>query len=264
MKIPAKLFYIIIAVSFLASCISNKKTVYLQDKDQKKPHDALVDHTYDALYEELLIETGDIISVKINQLQLVSETEYRITSSEEDEMLNRSTTHPYLYGFPVNEDGDVFLPMIGKINVIGLTINEATDKVALIANNSYNDPTVKIFLLNFTVTVLGEVRQPGEIPVYNNKMTVFQALGRVNDMGDYANREAVRIIRTRNNQNRIFHIDLTDETLLGMKELYLQPQDVILVKHQKRKKFTVNDNQMIFSTASLMIALATLVVLINK
>jgi polysaccharide export outer membrane protein len=241
--------------------LSNKRTVYLQDKTQKRSHDALVEHTFEDPHQPFALEPGDVISVRINYYQLTQNGE---TAMSDDGQAIRSVQHPYLNGFTVDDDLNIQLPVVGPVKVGGLTPGQAEKEIARISEKYYSAPTVKVFLMNFKITVLGEVGRAGTFDVYNNKITVFEALGMANDAGPYANREAVRITRSRGNQNQIYYLDLTDETVLSSPKLYLQPNDVILVKAQKRKKYTLNDSQGVVRALSVLLSVGSIVIAVSK
>lgn len=238
--------------------------VFLQDKTQKKSQDALVDHSYELINKTFTLETDDIISVNINHLQLSSSNIINVERTSEIVQLNKLMMHPYIYGFIIDTGNNVNLPIIGKIKVGGLTIEEAQNKIEEASASVYSDPVVTVFLLNNKISVLGEVTSEGTYPVYKNRISVFDALGEARGFKDFANRSEVRILRTRGGKNRLFHIDLTDENLLASENLFLQPNDVIFVKQLKRKKFTMNDNQQIYRILGLIVSIFTLYALIQK
>lgn len=245
----------------MASCLSNRKNVYLQDKTQKRSHDVLVRHTFNNPYQAFRLEPGDVVSVRINHFQLTSSTDGAVTDPQPDP---RSEKHPYLNGFRIDDSMNISLPVIGAVKLGGLTLEESERKIAQIADRFYSSPTVKVFLMNFKITVLGEVQQPGTFPVYNDKITIFEALGMAGDAGPYANREAVRVTRTRGGSSQLYHLDLTDENVLTTRDLYLQPNDIVLIKAQKRKKYTLNDSRGIVQAMSVFLSIGSIAIALNK
>lgn len=245
----------------LCSCLSNRKSVYLQDKTQKRPHKTEVNHQFQDAFAPLRFERGDVLSVNISYYELTKNGEARMDS---DEPMNRSVEHPYLSGYRVDDSLNINLPVIGAVKVGGLTAEEAEAKILEKATSFYSNPNVKIFLMNFRVTVLGEVGRPGSFDVYNNKISVFEALGLANDMLPYADRESVAIQRSRGGQNHLYYIDLTDETLLASGNLYLQPNDVIMVKAMGRKKYTLNDSQGVVRALSVVLSIGSIMIALNR
>jgi polysaccharide export outer membrane protein len=171
---------------------------------------------------------------------------------------------PVLSGYTLNEAGFVELPTIGKINLAGKTLFEAEVAVDLAASKLFVEPAVKLFLLNYFVTVLGEVNKPGRYPVYNHRINIFEAMGLANDATDFASREEVKVVRNRDGVNHLYHIDLTDQNILANDAFYLQPNDIVLVKPQRRKKYATRDIQNVYNGLALVISAATLYLLITK
>lgn len=246
----------------MSGCVSNKKIVLLQDKDAASPAEALVDHTYEATTAALTLQSGDIITVAIDHNQLTKALEEGI--KQNDERINRAVEHPYLIGFTVSSGGEVDLPVIGKVEVGGLTLEGAQEAVRKLANNVYSDPSVKVFLLNFNVSVVGEVARPGRYPMYNERVNVLEALAMAGDMTTLADRSRVRIVRTRDGGNHLYHLDLIDEKTLAGKNFYLQPNDVIIIDPLKRRKFTGRDQGLVLNVLTLLVSIASVYAVLTR
>jgi len=246
----------------LASCVSNKKIAYVQHEDMNKQDFADYDEKFTPSKEHIILEANDVISVTVNHLQL-SQNEIH-SGLDADANARLGVRHPFLIGFPLDVEGNIDLPTLGKTSLLGKTLDEAEHIIREKARQFYPDPTVKIFLMSNFVTVLGEVNSPGRFPVYNVDMTVFDALGMAKDMTDLADRNDVRVIRRRGGVNHLYHINLKQEDILASKALYLQPDDVILVTPLKAKKFIRRDPQNVLSTIGTAISLGTLYLLITK
>lgn len=260
MKTFSKFFFVIAVGALMASCISNKRIVYVQDYDKKKPHNYLADTVFSALQEDYKIEAGDVLYVKSDHPQL-SQSLGRL---DENFMNDTRIVQmlPILAGFTVAEDGTLDLPTIGSVNVGGMTIFDAHLAIDRAASRVFSEPAIKVFLLNYFVTVLGEVNRPGRYPVYNHKLNIFEAMGLANDATDFASREEVKIIRNRDGKNHLFSVDLTDQNLLDNPNFFLQPNDVLLVKPQKRKKYATRDIQNVYNAIGLALSAMTIYILI--
>ena len=251
-----------IGCCMLFSCISNKKIVYLKDQTQPAAHDYLNDTSFVQQAVDYRLEPHDIVYVKINRVELTQN--FQQTSVDLDPEARAMQSRPYLLGYTVDAEGKVDLPTLGKVEVAGLTILEAQAKILETARQFYDSPSVKVYLLNFYVTILGEVNTPGRYPVFNNRITVMEALGFANDATDFANRSEVRVLRSRDGVNEIYPIDLTDQQIMGKEAFYLLPNDVVLVKPQKRKKYAGRDLQNVFNAISAAVSIATLYLLIIR
>jgi polysaccharide export outer membrane protein len=249
-------------ISTVSSCVSNKKIVYLQDKDAKKGHKEFEGKTFDSAPENYILETNDVISVKINHLQLTQD--YQQVSEEFDTQTRMGIQHPMLTGFTVDESGFVDLPTVGKVKVAGLDLFQAQKAVSDQAKQFYTNYSVKVFLLNAYVSVLGEVNRPGRYPIYVNEMSVFEALSFAGDATEYADRSEIRVIRNRGDKNQVFVLDLNDEDILANPAFYLQPNDILMVNPLASKKFIRRDPQNIFNAISSIVSVVTLYLLIIK
>lgn len=146
----------------------------------------------------------------------------------------------YLKSYTIDQDGFIELPVIGRLQVVGLTIAEVKK---LIDNNLKKDlttPYTQIKLGNFRVTVLGEVTRPGVNYVYDDRTTVFQAIAMAGDMTDYADRKRIKLVREIEGSNETVYLDLTDEKVFSSPYMYIMPGDVIYVEPLKAKAAKVN------------------------
>jgi polysaccharide export outer membrane protein len=247
---------------FLASCINNKRIVYVQDYTEPKPYDYLADTVFAAPPVDYKLQTGDVLYVRSDHPVLSKSFGQLDQSYMNDTRIVQQL--PILTGFTVDAEGTIDLPLVGKIDVNGLTIIEAETAVKSKASEVFSDPAIKVFLLNYFVTVLGEVHRPGRYPVYNHRINVFEAMGMAGDATDFASREEVKIVRNRDGKNHLYSVDLTDQNVLASERFYLQPNDILMVKPQKRKKYATRDVQNVFNAITAVVSLATLYILINN
>jgi len=162
----------------------------------------------------------------------------------------------YLYGFEIADDGTINLPMLGKIKVSQFPISEAESIVQKKTNELLKDAIVKVKLLNFKVSVLGEVRNPGQYYNYNNSITVIQAIALASGNTDFAAIKKVMVVRSTSEGNKTFLLDLTTKEVYLSEAFYLRPNDYIIVQPDKHKNFQLNSQaySLLFSSLSVMIA----------
>lgn len=260
MKKPFKLALIFVFALFASSCINNKRIVYVQDHSQPRSHMHLSDTTFENPPDDYRIKAGDILHFKSDH-PILSQSFQQLDNSflSETRVLQMV---PALAGFTVDETGSIKLPIIGMVHIEDLTIFEATQKITFEASKVFDDPAIRVFLLNYYITVLGEVNTPGRHQIFNHRINIFEAMGLANDATDFADRESVKIIRSRDGKNHLTHIDLTDQDILNSPYFYLHPNDVLLVKPQRRKKFATRDVQNVFNALSIAISAITLYLLI--
>jgi polysaccharide biosynthesis/export protein len=137
--------------------------------------------------------------------------------------------------FQVEEDGSVALPVIGHVQVAGLTRLEAANKIeGLYRNTLLKDPIIDIKIMNLKVTVLGEVKTPGNYALIKDKTTLIEVLGQAGGLTDRADEKTLEIIRGDFNHPIIAHIDLGDIRSLANPVTNLQNGDIIYIAQNKR------------------------------
>lgn len=155
-------------------------------------------------------------------------------------------------GYLVNQSGDIIFPVLGKLHVLGLTHDELGKMIErrLIDEGHLKDPVVSIKLMNFKVSVLGEVAKPGQIIVSGERVTIFEALSMVGDINIQGQRHNVTVIREENGMRTIGTIDLTSETAFESPYYYLHQNDVIYVEPNIRKKKAAERDPIVLSYIS--------------
>jgi polysaccharide export outer membrane protein len=252
----------ILAVPFLIllfsifSCKSSKDLIYLKDAGNNE--------FIKGLPTDYTLKPGDILYVSIK----TSNTEVNALFNPESGMEGSSSyggygytkystpSGAYLYGFEIDNDGNISLPMLGKIKSSGMTINQAEIAVQKKADVWLKDAIVKVKLLNFKVTVTGEVRNPGVYYNYNNSMTVIEAIAMANGNTDFAAISKVMIVRPLPEGEKTYLLDLTSKSTYLSEAFYLQPNDYVIVRPDKHKNLQLNSQaySLILSSLSVLIA----------
>lgn len=153
-----------------------------------------------------------------------------------------STTSSVKYmdnnGYLVDEAGIIELPVLGKMNVAGLSIEDLQSRIeGRLKNEGYiNDAVVTVSPMNFRVSVVGEVRYPQELHITGNRLTILEALAMCGDLTMDAQRDNVVVLRNRNGISTPIVMDLTKKTFLDSEGYYLQTNDIVYVEPNKRKK----------------------------
>jgi polysaccharide export outer membrane protein len=163
-----------------------------------------------------------------------------------------------LISYPVSDSGYVTLPFIERIKVDGLTLEKARQKIERSMNKYLNDVSVTVRFVGNRITILGEVRNQGEYPFYDEKITIFQALGFAGGIADFGNKEAVTIIREINNKFTYKTVDLTSRNIVESDYYYLLPNDIIVVDPIKSKYRYLRDYTLfstVFSSISTLLAI---------
>lgn len=144
----------------------------------------------------------------------------------ETEVRNNARLTTYIVG----RDGNITMPVIGQLNVLGKTTHEVEQMVKQRVAQVVKDPFVKVQLMGYYVNVMGEVKEPGRVKVTGERFTVLDALASCGDLTEYAERSAVMVIREENGQKNYYRINLADTSLFSSPCYYLQQNDVVYVE----------------------------------
>jgi polysaccharide export outer membrane protein len=137
--------------------------------------------------------------------------------------------------YQVEEDGTVALPAIGHIQVAGLTRTQATKLIEdLYRKNLLKDPIIELKVVDLKVTLLGEVKAPGNFPIVKDNTTLVELIGQAGGLTPAANEKNIKIIRGKNNTQNVTEIDLSNINSLSDPRTYLQNGDIIYVAQNKR------------------------------
>jgi polysaccharide export outer membrane protein len=162
----------------------------------------------------------------------------------------------------VDPNGNINLPVLGFVQVAGLTRLEATIKLQDLLREYVDDPVVNIQIKNFKVTVLGQVQRPGTYTMPSDRVTLLEAIGMAGDLQLTGIRNNILVIRENKGQRQEFRIDLTDKALYDSPAYYLRQNDVIYVEPNKGARFQGQNiqvfTQVVTPVLSLMLSIYTL------
>ncbi len=244
---------IIMLMLVAASCTPHKKLVYLQ-------HQAEVSDTLMFSRPDYFIKPGDILHIRV--LTLDEESDMLFNNEESRRMGSgsgaRNNISVFLHGYTVGEGGMVNMPVLGDVNVAGRTIAQATKEIEEKVEEYLIGATVVIKLVNFSITVLGEVRRPGNYYIYDNQFSIMDAIGLAGDMTDYGNRQ-VNIVRQTEQGATFATLDVTDSKAVVSEFYYLQPNDIVYVQPHRVKRLGFAQ----FPFAVVFSAISTTLLLIN-
>ena len=254
----------------MASCGSktSRNINYLQEAQK--------DTTVTMLPEEgILVQPKDMISIVVSSRNPELSAMFNLTNVSYQAGGETSTTGSYnrILGYSVDNNGDIDFPIVGKINVSGLTRWQVADKVKeeLVSRNLLKDPVISVEFLNFKVSVLGEVAHPGTYTVTGDKITLLEALSLAGDLTIYGRRDRVSVIREINGKRTVYINDLRSMDLFTSPSYYLKQNDVVLVEPNKVRagQSTINENSLKstsfwMSVGSFLVTIANLIIAISK
>ncbi|MBX2898789.1 MAG: polysaccharide biosynthesis/export family protein [Cyclobacteriaceae bacterium] len=254
-------FYIALIVLFVSSCVTNKKFVLLQKEDlnaKELPVDSVV-RSYQQVTFDYKLQPEDIVYVRFESL---TPSDYNFLSQNQTTQggnLNFQMGSALLIGELIDKEGQIPFPFIGKVKVGGLSLFEAQDKLQVIAEQYLEKPVVKVRLINFRFTILGEVYQEGTVTLSNNRVSMLEALGLAGGMTDLADRSNVKLIRQINGKTEVQYLNLLDENFINSPFYYVHQNDVLIVSSLRqrpyRKYFGQNLSLVISSISLLLISI---------
>lgn len=165
-------------------------------------------------------------------------------------------------GYLVDPDGNIEFPILGKINLGGMTRNEARERIARGVSQTAQDPIVDLRIVNFKVTVIGEVTRPGTYTVPNGKVNLLEALGMAGDMTSMAVRNNVLVIREKNKQRYAQRINMHEKALLNDTLFNLQQNDIVYVQpDNKLRNRQVNNSSELYRIIPIVLSTLSVITL---
>lgn len=263
---------VVLAILLLASCTSQKNLIYFQNDDLKSDNqpDTMLykyENGYTNSSPEYKLQPHDMIYVQIySSLDNASSALFQSTTQSGNTMQANDNTL-YLTSYEVDNDGNVDLPTIGKINVLGMTIEEAQNAIKQKAEEFSEGITVTCRMVTFRIKVAGEVNKPGIYTFYQPSVNIFDALLAAGDLTYYGNRQKVRIVRKSETEDAIYTLDIRKASVMKNKNYYLRPGDIVYVEPNKNTKTLQTINPpltTITSSLSLIASVVAIIVSINN
>ena len=230
-------------VGFLmASCVTARKVNYMQDPDRYIPHYA---DTLSFVDYELRI--GDRLYVHVYSLDENVTKMYnagRNGSQMRNQMSNQNGGSYDLYTYLVDEEGNIDFPTIGKIYVRGLTTRDVKHKLEeelstlLQELPGYSVVSVEVNIVNRSFSVVGA--QSGRYPINKEKMTIFEALAMVGDLGEFNSRKEIKLVREKEGVTTIKTFDARSKDIVNSEYYYIEPNDIIYIRKIPGYSFGIN------------------------
>ena len=232
----AKLLFAALALLLFTACNTNEQLVYLQHAGQPMPIPVM---GQSAPVPDPVIKVGDLLIITINAATPEAAMPFNLplvpTTGMNNYNPSRSTISSYsggLQNYVVSTDGIISIPVIGEINVLGMSKTQLAARVKSLIYPRYitEEPIVLVRYANFNVSVLGEVKQPGHYAVDNDKISILEALALAGDLTLYGRRDNILLVREKHSSRETIRIDLRDAALLESPYYFLQQGDVLYVQ----------------------------------
>jgi polysaccharide biosynthesis/export protein len=248
MRLSLFLSFILFTV-FLTSCGPERKIPYnyLVDARDTTGKDAVKNF-------EPLIQKNDLLSIQVYTTTTErdkTDPQYNLPQSNTVNASQNSVPIGYL----VNAEGNIEFPKLGVLHVEGLTKKQLADLIKSKITDLTN-PSVLVRFLNYRITVLGEVGQPGTKQIPYERVTILEAIGLAGDIPLTGKKNTVRIVREINGTREIGTVDLTSKDIFESPYYYLMQNDVVYVEPRK-SKLRLNDQSIVAQRISFALTLIT-------
>lgn len=254
-------FIISLAVLLLSGCTSYKNVAYLQDGNAMNELSEPLS-MYDAK-----IMPKDLLTITVNATDPETAAPFNLTVQTAVNVTRSSslTQQPALQQYLVSNEGTIDFPVLGVLNIGGLTKTEAENLIRTKLGNYLKEtPIVTVRMANYKISVLGEVARPGMFTVSNEKISVFEALALAGDLTIWGMRDNVKIIREdADGQREIISLNLNKTDIVNSPYYYLQQNDILYVTPNKTKAKNSDIGQttsLWFSATSILVSLVNIVV----
>lgn len=246
----------------MASCVGNKQVVLLQDKVVSGSHMRFLDSSTEEAGSAYRVASNDVLYIRMDKVN-VGESVLSVSGIQQQDA-RIQLNHPYLLGYNVSADGTFEHPTFGRVTAAGKTLEELNAELTQLANDQFPGASVEVFLINGTVSVLGEVQRPGRYPIFKDRNSLLDVFALSGDFQTYADRKTVKIIRNEGGVNKVVHIDLTDVETLSSPYYLLQNDDIIIVSPLRRKKYTTTNIQWLVSSVTALVAVSSLIITLTS
>lgn len=189
-------------------------------------------------YTPLKIQPGDILGINVNSINQDAAAVFN-TSTNRVSGANPDAINP-VYGFRVDANGEVQLPLVGTMKVSEMTTDEMAKKLTNDLLAYLKSPIVNIRVLNFKLSVFGDVGKPNVYTIQNEHININELISLAGDLNITANRKNVLLVREEDGKRQYFYIDLTKKDLFNSPYYYLHNNDVLYVDPDKTKYDTVS------------------------
>lgn len=240
----------------ISSCTSYKQVPYLQNS-------AEIDTTMVVELYDARIQPKDMLTITVSSEDADAAIPFNLTVATPQTATRYLTSQPTLQTYLVDNNGCIEFPTLGTLCIGGMTKTEVEALIKeKLRGHFTSDPIVNVRMVNYKISVLGEVLRPNSYTISNEKVNIFEALALAGDLTIYGKRDGVKLIREdADGTKRIVPINLNDASIIYSPYYYLQQNDVLYVEPNKAKAQNSEVGSMtslFFSATSIMISIANL------
>jgi polysaccharide export outer membrane protein len=264
-KMKKRILLLLLVIGlFFTSCVPVKDLIYLQNKNNSEV--STVVNPVNAKPYRLQINDVISISIKANDpklVQIFTPTNREIESTKSDNAL-------YYDGFTVNDHGNIRMPLLEEVSVVGQTLDEIRVIIEKRLLDEYFNKEAAIFvsvkLAGLRYTVNGEILIPGTRTLYQEKLTILEAVANSGDITVVGDRKNVVVLRQTPAGTEMHSIDLTDINVMQSPYYFIQPNDYIYIKPLKQKSWGTGKTgiESLTTAVSILTLLATTFIILRN
>lgn len=220
------LLSILSLIFLLSSCATRKDIVYMQNIEQKDAYDS-------AKKYEVKLQPDDLVNIIVSAENPEITMPFNLPQIQGNYDLNDKQTA--IKSYLVDNDGFIEYPVIGKVKLGGLYRSEAIALIRQKVSEYIKNPSINLRILNYKISVLGEVVHPGTYSIQSERITLLEALSLAGDLTIYGKRNNVLVIHEEDGKKTYRRYDLTQAEMLDSQNYYLAQNDVVFVEPNKTR-----------------------------
>lgn len=227
------------------SCISNKRITYLQNLPGNTPIELDEYIPYAEVDYKYILQPFDIVNIDFasSNEDLIVAFEYQGSRAARGGGGGGASDIFYFTGYSIDQEGFIELPQLGKIQIAGLTEEEAQKKVQGKINEYFKEEIfVKLRIGGIRFTALGEFSNSGTQVILKNRATIFDALAVAGESNVLAKKNKLFIVRQYDKGTKIHQINLNDRQLLASPYYFIQPNDILYLEPMNIRQFGNAEN----------------------
>lgn len=244
----------LLVLTFFTSCATRKDIAYLQNAGSAE---ADASQTY-----EPVLKPDDLLSIIVSAETPEVTVPFNLPAIQGNYQIDNNINGIKTY--LIDSSGNIDFPVLGKVQLGGLTRTEAVSKMTKAVSEYINNPSINLRILNYKISVLGEVQRPGSFTIQSERITLLEALSNAGDMTIYGKRNNVLVIREADGKKSFARVDITKTDFVNSPYYYLTQNDVVVVEpnNTRVKSSAVGPNTTLYvSIASIMITIASIALL---
>lgn len=263
MKFQSILLLLVVTTAIF-SCKAPTDVVYFQDTDNLEQIKS--ENSFTRVFK-----VDDIISIMVSATNMEAARPFNLMQGSSLNVMSEASENTLSNGggsapeptYLIDEQGNIDFPVLGKINVAGMTRVQVKEMMQEKLKIYIKDPIVNVRLKNFKITIIGEINRPGSYTIPNERVTIIEALGLAGDMTITGKRTNVMVIRENNGVNTYHRVDLTSKTIFDSPVYFLAQNDVLYVEpnsaQQKRSRTNNNTFGIVLSIVGVILSSLTLI-----